>query len=1609
MKGTGKRVLALMLSVAMVATSGNLTMDVYAMGNLADMSSAAMGSAGDGSDKVQGAGDLTDGADVAEGTAAAEGKVVPNGADAVSDGKTTEGTAVAEGTVVANGANTSSDANAAGDAGASDGVQTVAADSTGTGDADDPTIIDQNDYFVVIGVKNGKLQLKQGVSLDSLSGTVILPSKTKWIPAGIFTKNTKITGVTIPEDNQIERIDAEAFAGSAITSFELPDGVTQIEKGTFKNSKLKNITFGAKSQLVTIGEEAFTNCEMTSVSIPASVKEIGDHAFDSCSNIYSIQLSAVEVLGDSAFKNCRGLQVIGWSKNLKEIRSSAFYGCSALKEIKEDAALGAGVTTWGESVFEGCSSLVSVRLHKDTKQIPAGMFKNCTSLTTIVIPEACGVIKRGAFSGCIALPKITIPAKVSAIEADAFADCQKLTKITIEQKGASGESDIILSEDAFPLKSGVTMEGYDGTVEDYATRKNYKFTTLFVSYKIAVDVNKDAYGKAELSKTKARVGEIIEVKITPATGYRLKASTFKYNSINITNLKEEKDGVQVFTFVMPDERVDVNVDFESASTNYGTLSAAFDQIDQMTFDWDKSKSTLTFDKTGLACQLVVHGRNSNPGVWMFNYTSNSPKIVSVDSEGVIYARGVGTATVTAALKEGINNNSTSVSFKVKVLEKAEIDHYDLTFTDLGKAKSSIEEIAGESVRVIRYTKDNLTKAERSFKVGLHATDGANNTNLFVQSFWESANTDMVTVDNETVENNSNVIRVLKGVTGETAVTVTVTNGKTGKNKVTLYEESFIIRVIDATPRLVQSTLTVNSNSTAGTAFDLLSVYGYEVDPATVKVVEKVTANKITDYEVTDKAGYVSVRYANGKYYLDITNGGKSFIEGKSNKAYSKMYLEGEYHYRNDSGDTMTETFRTPIKSLVLTCKALKPTVKCSGKINLFFNHQAAVSERGQVTLTQSLKNLNVTKYELISAEHYANPDAYEKEGSTAVDALANNFDITDEGVISRSSNELIKDAKGKAIVKGYVRITYEGYDPCYANITIPTNTTKPGYVLSKTKATVNTFGAGYSIELQLLDKKTKKPLSLNKLTRLSFDELASGATPWLFENLNTEAAKASDKITLQIKTAQKGKAVINVEMDTWNEPMKFTFNLSVTQKAPTVKAKPTTLTLNNVCVGRETQTVLTLNQADATLTDMGDGEFVGKASLEADASMISFTYENGVLSAKANGEMHTGSYKFRFTPTVTHANGTSESIKPFTLTIKVIDTRLTATLKPSSVTLNNQYRGKETGVYNYTIKNMPAGESVEIWTNDGDDIMSINGVNQSSEAVKDAFDIVCSKTEQSISVKQKREVRTGSYKYEISGLKAKVDGKPVDIQPFKITVKVINRTATLTTKAKGTLSIGNNNSSIVYTLKLGNLNAKIEDITFTELDTSNKLNNAYEGEDLTNFTTEVLRKADGSVESFVVRAKAGVILDAKRTYKFRVNMVEYDENTEQNMTIVRSKDVSIKPKQTLSKVKTDMTSATFYAGVAANSPKRSQEILINATDASAEISYVIIADSNPDNLKKAFRVEFNQATQKAKLTLVRPDLLKPDTVYSLRLETRYKGQMENTKGTQFNVDVKVLN
>ena len=90
-----------------------------------------------------------------------------------------------------------------------------------------------------------------------------------------------------------------------------------------------------------------------------------------------------------------------------------------------------GITSIGESTFEGCDYLKSVEIPKEVTSIGNYAFKDCSSLTSVTIPEGVTSIENSAFKGCSSLTSVTIPEIVTSIGSSAFEDCSSLASITI--------------------------------------------------------------------------------------------------------------------------------------------------------------------------------------------------------------------------------------------------------------------------------------------------------------------------------------------------------------------------------------------------------------------------------------------------------------------------------------------------------------------------------------------------------------------------------------------------------------------------------------------------------------------------------------------------------------------------------------------------------------------------------------------------------------------------------------------------------------------------------------------------------------------------------------------------------------------------------------------------------------------------------------------------------------------------------------------------------------------------------------------------------------------------------------------------------------------------
>lgn len=87
------------------------------------------------------------------------------------------------------------------------------------------------------------------------------------------------------------------------------------------------------------------------------------------------------------------------------------------------------LTSIGESSFEGCSLLTSVKLGEGIESIPFMCFFECSSLTTINIPNGVKTIEENAFEGCTSMLTIVLPATLSTIEDSAFANCKDIKTI----------------------------------------------------------------------------------------------------------------------------------------------------------------------------------------------------------------------------------------------------------------------------------------------------------------------------------------------------------------------------------------------------------------------------------------------------------------------------------------------------------------------------------------------------------------------------------------------------------------------------------------------------------------------------------------------------------------------------------------------------------------------------------------------------------------------------------------------------------------------------------------------------------------------------------------------------------------------------------------------------------------------------------------------------------------------------------------------------------------------------------------------------------------------------------------------------------------------------
>ena len=147
-------------------------------------------------------------------------------------------------------------------------------------------------------------------------------------------------------------------------------------------------------------------------------------------NIKTITIvEGVTTIGNSAFEGCSGLTSITIPESVNRIGISAFSGCTGLTSITIPEC----ITSIESGTFYNCRSLTSVAIPSSVTDIGASAFYGCTRLTSITIPSSVTSIGKSAFEGCSGLTALTIPESVTNIGEHVFNGCSGLTSITIPE------------------------------------------------------------------------------------------------------------------------------------------------------------------------------------------------------------------------------------------------------------------------------------------------------------------------------------------------------------------------------------------------------------------------------------------------------------------------------------------------------------------------------------------------------------------------------------------------------------------------------------------------------------------------------------------------------------------------------------------------------------------------------------------------------------------------------------------------------------------------------------------------------------------------------------------------------------------------------------------------------------------------------------------------------------------------------------------------------------------------------------------------------------------------------------------------------------------------
>ena len=258
-------------------------------------------------------------------------------------------------------------------------------------------------------------------------GNYTIPNSVTTIQHAAFCYCDKISTIIIPDN--VTSIGGSAFYNcAALTTITIPKNVTIIEAYTFSQcTSLKSVYFQEGSLLNEIGESAFASCEnLLSIDIPDGVTAIYDEAFSECTNLQSVVFSnksQLAYIGKKAFFDCKSLKSLIIPEIVEEIDNEAFTNAGITTMTLPES-----VTTVGDMVFDGCTSLESIFVENLELRLRAEDYsEGCGSFIPLQYnPEVTTVYYKGYdFDYYVTLPEGVTASGVDLVATNVNKACVK--------------------------------------------------------------------------------------------------------------------------------------------------------------------------------------------------------------------------------------------------------------------------------------------------------------------------------------------------------------------------------------------------------------------------------------------------------------------------------------------------------------------------------------------------------------------------------------------------------------------------------------------------------------------------------------------------------------------------------------------------------------------------------------------------------------------------------------------------------------------------------------------------------------------------------------------------------------------------------------------------------------------------------------------------------------------------------------------------------------------------------------------------------------------------------------------------------------------------------